>query len=49
MLDINLLLTDKGGNPELVRESQKRRNASVEIVDEVIELYNTWKVSKLSF
>ena len=42
MLDINLLRTDKGGNPELIRESQRSRNAKVELVDEVIELDRAW-------
>jgi len=38
MLDILLFREDKGGNPELIRESQRRRNAPVETVDEVIAL-----------
>ncbi|KAG2224918.1 hypothetical protein INT45_010867 [Circinella minor] len=42
MLDINLLLVDRGGNPEVVKESQRRRGGSVEIVDEIIELYKDW-------
>ncbi|KAJ3105514.1 Cytosolic seryl-tRNA synthetase [Phlyctochytrium planicorne] len=37
-LDIQLFRTDKGGNPDLVRESQRRRYAPVEIVDEIIAL-----------
>ncbi|KAL1921415.1 uncharacterized protein VTP21DRAFT_11131 [Calcarisporiella thermophila] len=44
MLDINLLLADKGGDPELVRESQRRRGARVELVDEVIEIYKEWVI-----
>ncbi|XP_050892933.1 serine--tRNA ligase isoform X2 [Lathyrus oleraceus] len=43
MLDINLFREEKGGNPELVRESQRRRFASVEIVDEVISLDKQWR------
>ena len=35
-LDPLLFREEKGGNPELVRESQRRRHASVEIVDEII-------------
>ncbi|KAJ1880961.1 Cytosolic seryl-tRNA synthetase, partial [Kickxella alabastrina] len=42
MLDINLFQAEKGGNPELIRESQRRRNAKPEIVDEVIEQYQEW-------
>ena len=30
---------DKGGKPELIRESQKKRGASVELVDEVIAIF----------
>ncbi|KAH0574092.1 Seryl-tRNA synthetase [Spironucleus salmonicida] len=41
-IDINLFRTAKGGNPELVRESQRKRFQSVEIVDEIIELDNQW-------
>lgn len=47
MLDINLFLKDKGGDPEVVRESQRKRGHSVEAVDEVIALHEAWK--KLSF
>ncbi|CAI4331540.1 ALS_1a_G0009190.mRNA.1.CDS.1 [Saccharomyces cerevisiae] len=42
MLDINQFIEDKGGNPELIRQSQKARNASVEIVDEIISDYKDW-------
>lgn len=46
MLDINLFLEDRGGEPELIRESQRRRHESVELVDEIIALYEDWKTSK---
>ena len=36
MLDIVLLRKDQGGNPDLVRESQRRRYADVTLVDQVI-------------
>ncbi|KAK9762889.1 Cytosolic seryl-tRNA synthetase [Basidiobolus ranarum] len=42
MLDLNLFQTEKGGNPEIIRESQRRRGASVEIVDEIIAMYDEW-------
>lgn len=45
MLDINLFLEERGGEPELIRESQRRRHESVEIVDEIIALYEDWKTS----
>ena len=38
MLDINLFRTDKGGNPDIIRQSQIARAASVELVDEIINL-----------
>ncbi|CAG8731558.1 8952_t:CDS:2, partial [Acaulospora morrowiae] len=43
MLDLNLFQVDKGGNPELIRESQRKRGAPVELVDEVIGLYDEWR------
>lgn len=42
MIDLQLLQVEKGGNPEVVRESQRKRFASVELVDEVLSLYKTW-------
>ncbi len=39
-IDINLLRDYKGGNSELVRESQRKRNANVQLVDDVIALDN---------
>lgn len=43
VLDIKLFREDKGGRPDLVRESQRRRFASVEIVDKIIQLDNEAK------
>ncbi|KAF2742233.1 serine-tRNA ligase [Sporormia fimetaria CBS 119925] len=37
MLDVNDFITERGGNPEKIRESQRKRHASVEIVDEIIK------------
>jgi hypothetical protein len=34
-IDINLLRPERGGDPEIVRESQRRRFASVDLVDQV--------------
>ncbi|KAL6873596.1 hypothetical protein ACP4OV_013678 [Aristida adscensionis] len=44
MLDINLFRTGKGrrGDPELIRASQRGRFASVNLVDEVIDLDAAW-------
>lgn len=43
MLDINLFREEKGGNPEKLRESQRRRFANVDLVDEVIQLDQVWR------
>lgn len=43
MLDINLFREDKGHNPELIRESQRRRFADVDIVNEIIRLDKEWR------
>ena len=39
MLDINDFIKDRGGNPEKIKESQRRRHAPEEVVDEVIEMF----------
>ena len=43
MLDINLFRVEKGGNPEIIRESQRRRFANVDIVDEIIAIDKQWR------
>jgi seryl-tRNA synthetase len=43
MLDINLFREDKGNDPEIIRESQRRRFANVELVDDVIRLDREWR------
>ncbi|KAJ8529482.1 hypothetical protein K7X08_036317 [Anisodus acutangulus] len=43
MLDINLFREDKGHNPEIIRESQRRRFADVSLVDQVIQLDKEWR------
>ncbi|KAG6545403.1 hypothetical protein Mapa_013002 [Marchantia paleacea] len=43
MLDILLFRQEKGNDPERIRESQRRRFASVELVDEVIALDKAWR------
>lgn len=44
-MDINAFREDKGGNPEMVRESQRRRFAPVEDVDAIIVLDEAWRKS----
>jgi seryl-tRNA synthetase len=41
-LDVHMFIKEKGGDPDAIRESQKKRNNSVEVVDEVIALYEEW-------
>jgi len=45
-MDINLFRKDKGGDPEIVRESQRKRFADVNVVDEIIELDKEWISAK---
>ena len=48
-IDINLLRVSRGGNPELVRQSQRNRFASVELVDEVIALDDVGSLYSVSW
>ncbi|KAE9405033.1 seryl-tRNA synthetase [Gymnopus androsaceus JB14] len=41
-LDVLHFIDNKGGNAEEIRESQRKRGHSVEIVDEIIQMYNEW-------
>eukprot|EP00245_Coleochaete_scutata_P003266 TRINITY_DN14767_c0_g2_i4.p1 TRINITY_DN14767_c0_g2~~TRINITY_DN14767_c0_g2_i4.p1 ORF type:complete len:286 (-),score=82.76 TRINITY_DN14767_c0_g2_i4:1609-2466(-) len=43
VLDINLFRKEKGFDPDVVRESQRRRYADVKAVDKVIELDAAWR------
>jgi hypothetical protein len=47
MLDVNDFIAERGGNPEKIRESQRRRFASVEVVDEIISLFEDHRKSEL--
>lgn len=39
MLDITDFVTDRGGNPNKIKESQRKRFAPEDAVDEVLSLY----------
>ncbi|WVQ83992.1 serine-tRNA ligase [Cryptococcus sp. DSM 104549] len=39
MIDLIHFQVDKGGNPDIVRDSQKKRGASIELVDEVLAIF----------
>ncbi|KAK0484511.1 hypothetical protein IW261DRAFT_1667820 [Armillaria novae-zelandiae] len=41
-LDLLNFIDNKGGNAEEIRESQRKRGESVELVDEVIQMYTNW-------
>jgi hypothetical protein len=41
-LDVLDFFAEKGGNPDAIRESQRKRGGSVELVDEVVGMYNAW-------
>lgn len=43
MLDIVLFRTETGGDPDVVRESQRRRGANVDLVTTVVELDEQWR------
>lgn len=46
MLDVFDFIVDKDGDPKKVKESQRRRHAPVEAVDEVIALYEEARKTK---
>lgn len=41
-LDVLHFIDAKGGNAEEIRESQRKRGLSVELVDEIIQMYGEW-------
>lgn len=46
MIDVLDFIVERGGNPEKVRESQRRRYAPEGVVDEVIELWQDARQSE---
>jgi len=47
-IGIDLLRKDKGGDPEIVKESERRRFRGTELVDEIIALDNDWIKAKFN-
>lgn len=45
-LDVLHFIDNKGGNAEEIRESQRKRGDSVELVDEIIQMYTDWVKSE---
>lgn len=48
MLDVSDFIVEKGGDPNKIRESQRRRHAPEDAVDQVIALYEDHRQSKSS-
>jgi seryl-tRNA synthetase len=49
MLDVLDFVAERGGDPKKVRESQRRRYASEDAVDEVIGMYEEHRKGKENF
>lgn len=47
MLDVTDFISERGGDPQKVRESQRRRNAPESAVDDVIALYEDHRKSMI--
>ena len=41
-LDVLHFIDNKGGNAAEIKDSQRKRGLSVELVDEVIQMYTDW-------
>ena len=49
VLDVDLFRADKGGDPEKIRENQRKRFKDVKLVDTIIEKDNLWRQRKYNF
>jgi hypothetical protein len=49
MLDVLDFITERGGNPEKIRESQRRRYADEKVVDEIIEQWEDHRKSRTHY
>lgn len=47
MLDIKDFIAERGGNPDKIRESQRRRGEPPELVDQIIEKYQEHRKSMI--
>lgn len=45
MIEIQDFIAERGGDPEKIKESQRRRHAPVEIVDEIAALWEDHRKS----
>ena len=46
MIEIQDFIVERGGDPKKIKESQRRRHAPEEVVDEVITLWEDHRKSK---
>ena len=46
MLDISDFVTERGGDPNSIRENQKRRFAPIEVVDKILRCYEDHRQGK---
>lgn len=46
VLDIDLFRADKGGDPEKMRENQRKRFKDVSMVDLIVSKDNSWRQCK---
>lgn len=49
VLDLDLFRTDKGGDPEIVRETQRKRFKDVTLVDKLVAADTEWRKCKRPF
>jgi seryl-tRNA synthetase len=45
-VDVNLLRTHKGGDPELVRASERKRRSPAQVVDDAMDMDRKWVVAQ---
>lgn len=48
VLDIDLLRPEKGGNIDLVRQSEKNRYKDTKVIDKIIDLDNEWRKARFT-
>ncbi|KAL4002917.1 serine--tRNA ligase [Acanthocheilonema viteae] len=48
VLDIDLFREEKGGDPEMIRDSQRKRYKDVKLVDDVIDYDQRWRKHRFS-
>lgn len=47
VLDLDLFRTDKGGDPEIVRDCQRKRFKDVTLVDKLVAADTEWRKCKM--